>query len=160
MELVKRLTRQLAASVEEQARQCLVRMMVKVLLLSAAALLVAVGAIFLFTGLYLYLAQLYQDWLAALLTGGVMLVLSLPFLLASVRSRPSNPGGEPPPRESPEKPGDSERDSATELGEMAGEMLSRSNLRATDAAMIALVAGIALGRSGKRRDKSSSEKED
>lgn len=144
---------------EERARQCLVRTMIKLLLLSAAALLVAVGAVFLFIALYLYLSQLYQDWLAALLTGLAMVLLSLPFLWASLRSPSSGPE-EKAQRDTPEKPDDGERDGDRDLGEMAGEMLSRSNLRATDAAIIALVAGMALGRSGKRPDKSSSEEKD
>lgn len=150
MQVMERLIRQLTASLEQKARDGFVQLVLKLFWVSVASLFMAAGGIFAFIGLYLYLAQLFQVWLAALLTGVALVVLSNALLLISLRSPGSHTQEQSRPDTSKEQRG-TEGNTAEELGKMAGSMLSRSSPRATDVAMIALVAGIALGISGGRR---------
>lgn len=149
MQLLRRMAADLLASERQRAERAVRRVVLQALLRFAAVVIALIGAAFLAASLYLYLRGVLGAWQAALATGAIAIAAALVVLAASMglRSRPAKPASAP----SSEQSG-----AAAGLGRAAAEILSGTNLRTTDAAMVALLAGIALGIGAGRRQRNTS----
>lgn len=144
---------ELLAGERLRVRRAVRRVVLQAALLVAALTVALIGAGFLVASIYLYLRGVLGAWQAGLVTGGIAIVLALLILAiaAALRGRPA--------RRAPPRPRPEQSETAAGLGRAAGEILSGTNLRTTDAAMIALVAGIALGMGARRGRGDSSGKD-
>lgn len=139
----------------ERVQRAMRRVALSAMLYVAAAAVAAIGIGFLIAALYLYLLHFLEAWQAGLAMGGIAMVMALLLIAMALGPR----GREPRSSRQSEAPRASAQDEAAgELGKAAAEILSKTNLRTTDAAMIALVSGIALGIGTTRRRRNSSGK--
>lgn len=156
--MLRRMAGDLLAREREKAQRAMRRVALQVMLYLVAIVIVAIGVAFLIAALYLYLHRFLEAWQAGLATGGIAMVLAL--LLIAIASGLG--ARRPRSRRQPDEPRTStQHEAAVELGRAAEEILSKTNLKTTDAAMIALVSGIALGfgAARRRRGSSSSDKQ-
>ncbi|MFZ0487535.1 MAG: hypothetical protein WAL83_11095 [Arenicellales bacterium] len=156
--MLRRMAGDLLARERERAHRAVRRVALQVMLYLIAIVIVAIGVAFLIAALYLYLHGFLAAWQAGLATGGIAMVLAL--LLIAIASGLG--GGRPRSRHRADSPrGSTQDEAAVQLGKVAEEMLSKANLRPADAAMIALVSGIALGfgAARRRRGPSGSDKQ-
>lgn len=142
----------LLASERERAQRAMRRFALQAVLYLVAIVIVAIGVVFLIAALYLYLDRSLEAWQAGVATGMIAMVLAL--LLVAIASGLGGRRSRSKRRPAASR-GAAQGEAAVELGKAAEEMLSSANLRSTDAAMIALVAGIALGFAARRRRRSS-----
>ena len=149
--MLRRMAADLLAGQRRRAEQAVRRVVVQILLLTAAAVVALVGVGFLAVSLYLYFRGVLGAWQAGLVTGVIVILVSLLILAVSVGLRSRRPRPSPPPA--------GQSDTAAGLGKATAEMLAGANLRTGDAAMIALLAGVALGISAGRGRRGTSGSE-
>ncbi|MGD8592352.1 MAG: hypothetical protein PVG20_07610 [Thioalkalispiraceae bacterium] len=112
------------------------------------------GLGFVAVGSYLSLSEVFVPWVAGLIVGCGILLLSLlgawlTLLYWRRTTQPESPIE--PPMENAEA--QTMVDTAAHLGEIVGESLSKSGIRTTDVMIAALVAGTVLGASPALRDR-------
>lgn len=134
------------------------------ILMVLVGLAVAGAFVFAGVGLYFSLAEVMPPWQAGAIVGGAALLAALVLLAVAAllfagfgyRSAPATARHERATRPASE-------DGAAQVGRAVGEMMARADIRATDLALGALVAGVVLGagprgrgrRKRKRRSTSS-----
>ncbi|MCG6969048.1 MAG: hypothetical protein LJE85_04685 [Gammaproteobacteria bacterium] len=112
------------------------------------------GLGFIAVGSYLSLSEVFVPWVAGLIVGCGILLLSLLGAWLTIlywRSTPQPQAPIEPPEENTEA--QTLVDTATHLGEIVGASLSKSGIRTTDVMIAALVAGTILGASPALRER-------
>lgn len=120
------------------------------------ALLAALeGLLILLVGAYTSLAETHEPWVAGLIVGGIMLLVTVAVLALVARSlRQGRIPEAPPPLAQPRfmetRTG---ADSPGLLKAAAAEVIGRADIKIRDVALLALVAGLALGVSPRLRSR-------
>ena len=134
-----------AANKTNNVRIWLRRSVLEATLLMACALAALVGVVIITIGGYASLSEFYTPWIAGLIVGSVILILSIiGALTVWYATRPPEMiqqhyhSNEPPPQET-------QIDAVTHIGEHIGASLNNGRIKTTDVIIAALVAGTVLG---------------